>query len=204
MNSSRILTAIFAFWLCFDWLPSRCAHAEDVLPQDRAVPSNGSIPSLTQGDVESALADLDAAAGIADTEKETLRNTYSQVSDIQQQAENFANQAEGFIEDLERAPQRTSDNLSQLDELPSTEVLGKVDAKGDSTAIRKQADAQQATLLGLSKELQIVETELLRIQGRPVEIGERLPSAQRELSTIRAQWETTGVGKDPPSPAAKA
>lgn len=163
--------------------------------------SSESPPKLTTTELEAALAAVEADAGIEEEQKANLRTKYRQISDVLQQALDFAAKAAAFQASPETAPKRTAKNRQQLDQLSSLKEATKIDVTGGSAEVRREVEAQHVALQELSDELTRVTDELVKTEGRPVEIGTRLPEAQRELSGIRKQW---GPIQDDASAVARA
>jgi potassium efflux system protein len=161
------------------------------------------VPPLTPTTVEEARAAVESDTGIEDGLKAKLQADYGKISEVLAEAESFDKQASLFKTALESGPKSTAEYLEKLSTLPSIEQAGKVDEKGTSTDVRSEVDATRASLKGLTDELALATDELRKAEGRPVEIGVRLPEAQRELSAIRSQWRTIEQANAKDSPTRK-
>jgi small-conductance mechanosensitive channel len=163
---------------------------QETPPADQPIVANSDdVPVLTAAEVVASLVAVDADTAIEESQKATLRAKYKQITELLQKAEDFASATRAHRASLDTAPKSAAENRDGLEALPSIEASGKIDVEGDSADVRKSLDSRQATLQGLSDELARVAAELLKTESRPVKIGTRLRQAQRELSTIRNQWE---------------
>ncbi|MGI9427735.1 MAG: mechanosensitive ion channel domain-containing protein, partial [Bythopirellula sp.] len=140
-------------------------------------------------EVEASLSEVENEAGIDEARKDTLQATFKQAAKLLKQAEGFASKSANYMADLATAPKKTLESRELLKSLPTTEQAGEIGNVGSYADTRKELDAQQATLQTLSDDLERVAGELLKTEGRPIEIGARLPEAQRELRVIRNRWE---------------
>ena len=205
MNERLRLACAFLFSvatiLALPWV----TLGQETPPVDQAVvASSESLPTLTAAEVETSLATVEADTGIEEAQKTTLRTKYKQITEVLQQAEDFANKTTAYKSFLETASKRTAENREQLKALPSIEEAGQVDVEGSSAAVRKVLNARQAALQRLSDEFDRVAGDLLMTEGRPVEIGARLPQAERELSAIRNRWEAPELAQGATSPTKQA
>ena len=147
------------------------------------------VPVISSEEVAAALAAIEADANLSEEQKAALRTTYQKVTDALTQAEQFAAQTKSFTTALETAPRNEAENRKELSELRSAETPAKIDIAKNSSELRKIVNAQQATLQGLKDVLAQVSEKLLEIEGRPLEIGKRLPEVQRDYSLVRNKWD---------------
>lgn len=183
-----------------------CVAQSDAQPdtQPPSSTSDSGIPTLTQAQVEEALAELDKNAALEEAAKEGIRTKLKQASKMLEEAAAFQTKAEQYRTAVESAPKEAETTREQFEALPSPEDAAPESVSGSAEELQQQLAALQAEHSTISEELSRVTAELAAIKNRPVEISARLPEVQRELEAIRQQLSDFGDPETVTSPARQA
>ena len=162
------------------------------------------VPLLSLDDVDTAISAVEADKLLDDQAKAKLLDTYAKLKEILSQADQYADQTASLQQNVESAPQQVTELNEALELLPPVEVAAQVDISGSSAELRKALETGRVSLKGLTDELQRVGDQLVKLEGRPVEIASRLPEATREVSDIEDQWDPEKNNSDQLSPTERA
>jgi potassium-dependent mechanosensitive channel len=149
-------------------------------------PAVGSESKLEIADVEGQIAKLESS-GLDAAAQDLLKGRFSEVITRLKAAETNRESAAYFRDSLVVAPQEVIQIQKEIERLPSPEKASKVDQSLGVEGLRKAGDATRAELSELSAQLDRAGDELIRVRGRPVEIGSRLPKARIELADADAR-----------------
>jgi potassium efflux system protein len=175
--------------------------AQDIYPDNFAPHSVGeATPTLTLVEVEAALANMEADAGIEDAVKALLRPKYQQAIGALKQAGDFAAQAADYRAALTEAPARSAELRASLRNLPSAEAANGASLEGSTRELQEAIEIQRAALDSLVQSLASTSGELTRVKARPFEISTRLPENQRELSDVDRELASPVLAEDATSP----
>ena len=189
-HSLRLLCCVVIF-LATVCLPINLRAQEAEVPAAAATDTDdGSVPGLTKDDVVKAGESVKADTELTDEDKAAAEAKYSAVNQILDDVAKLNKETAALKSSLQTAPSADEKNKGKLADLPTVEQARKVKAQGNSDDLRRELDAKQASLQGMVDELERVNGQLLKTEGRPVEIGTRLPIAQRELSELKTEWES--------------
>ena len=137
---------------------------------------------------EAQLAAMEADEGIDDTLKTALRPEYEKAIALLKTARENAEKAALFKSSLETAPSETEALAAELEALPDLgdiSYTAPADAKIEN--LQKEMEGQRLALIELKKSAATTATKADVLGGRPAKVSERLPVAQSELKTARAQ-----------------
>lgn len=190
--------ARLVFVLAIGCLPTDLAGQDPPSADAAATAPEQASPTLSTADVKAALAAIEADPEINEQQKSALKKKYDEITKSLEQAADFGRQTSIYQGAQETSPKNAAQSTEQLQSLPSVEAAGETAFGGTTQELEKQAAAARATAESLSDEQQRVSAELLRTEGRPVEISTRLPEAQAELLEIEKQLDSP----QPPEPSA--
>lgn len=179
----------------------KSVSSDATVKSDATVQNNSTIPTLSLSAVETGLAAVESDSSLNDDQKAALRTAYAKITDVLESAERFQATAQSCKASLEVAPKNAATNREQLETLQANTVSVEVDEQTTSSDLRNTVNAQRAKLQELKDELDRVREELVETEGRPLEIGKRLPQAEREFSKVRNQWDTLESADDKTSPS---
>ena len=112
-------------------IPAVAQVGETSVGSQAGLAKDDTTPPLTLGEVESALASIEADSGIEDSAKDLLRTKYAQAIEALREAASQAAKAAEYRASMTQAPDTTADLRAQLEELPSVESAGAVTALAD-------------------------------------------------------------------------
>lgn len=171
---------------------------------------------LTTADVEAAATAMEADPNIPETVKAMLRPKFKEALATLKAAAEFAARADEYRKLRETAPKQAAQCRAQLKQLVTRSMvpfgspqdsekaqadvtrLPPVGKGGEQSAgrsvedLQKKVTLQRATVNELTDELSKSAAELARVKGRPIEVTNRLPVAQRELAEIDSQLAALG------------
>ena len=133
---------------------------------------------------ESALATLTAAVDLADTDKAELQSRYTEAVERLKNAQGYLIKQGTYRAMVDTAVEDIEGVKQQLKELPSIEQAQQVEAVEGVEQLRKAVAAGRSDVAQLRDLKDSVEQQATRSEGRPVEIGVRLPEARAELNRI--------------------
>ncbi len=158
-------------------------------------PAVGSEWKLSITDVESQLAKLESS-GLDTAAQDVLKGKFSEVLTRLKAAETNRESAAYFRDSLVVAPNEVIQIQKEIERLPSPEKASKVDRSLGVEGLRKAGDATRAELSELGTQLDRAGDELIRVRGRPVEIGARLPEVRVELADADARLKGMAAAAD--------
>ena len=160
----------------------------------------GATANLTIAAVESQLAEMEANAGIESAVKDLLRPKYKQAMEALKQAAANTETAAEYKNAISTAPKKTADLRARLQKVQSEENGVELNPRRNTKELQAELDSRRAAIDVLGDELSKLASALTAIKRRPVEISDRLPDAQRELSDLRANLESPDLAAEVTSP----
>ncbi|MFC7336363.1 mechanosensitive ion channel domain-containing protein [Haloferula chungangensis] len=158
-------------------------------------PSVAGNSNLEVSDVEAQMAKIESS-GLDTAAQESLKGKFGTVIARLKVAETNRSSAAYFRDSLVVAPDEVVQIHKEIERLPSTANASKVDLTLGVEGLRKVIDATRAELADLTGQLDRASDELVRVRGRPVEIGARLPKARIELADAEARLKGLSAGSD--------
>ncbi len=180
--------------------------AQEVSPPETpksAEPDSGA-KTLTTAEVEARLEALASDTALEDSAKDGLRTKYQQALEALKEAESFTANAKEFRQAINAAPAEAEKSRAALEEMPTAEAAETADPSQATEEVQKQVDSKRAALNDLNEQLAGAKRSLSRIKQRPLEISERLPQAQRELSDTEEKLKSSDFAEQTSSPGREA
>ena len=181
------------------WLASLSSWAQDAPTAGDEAP-----PSVEVATVEAALAKMESDVAIENAVKDLLRNKYQEAIQEAKEAGAHAARTAAYREAIASGPGKVADLNAQREALPPVESAAKVTVDGDAEEFQEEYESRRLALAAMEEDLLKVESDLKRLEERPVEIRVRLPEAQRELAGVREQPKSPDLAGEPDSPGRAA
>lgn len=143
---------------------------------------------LSLADVEAELAAVDEDSGIDEAAKAAKRAKLRQAIAALKDAAVNSQLATEFRQALSQAPITTGQLREQIEELPAAEEVAKIVDINSFEEFQQKLDGKRAMLASLAEQLSSTTAALNADEGRSVDISNRIPEAQRELTEVRQQF----------------
>lgn len=163
--------------------------------------SDPAAPSLPE--IDAALAALEADARLDESVRAVLRREYGQAKEALQAAEAFAERSREYREAIRSGPRRVESLIEQARALEATGP-SDVDPSLPTPALQAQLESRRIGLSDLAQKRAQADRQLATLRSRPVQITERIPEVEKELSALRAQLGGSADVEVDPSPSAGA
>lgn len=137
-----------------------------------------------------ALAALDSAADLSDTDKAALQSSYVEALQHLKNAEDFIGKMAAYRAVVDSSAVDIAGVQQQLTKLPSVEEAAEVPELEDLDALRATVVAERSNLAKLNDLNLSLQEEIAHAEERPVVIGARLLEARTELNRLEGQLAT--------------